>query len=122
RGYHRFWTLAQVVDDLLGDSLTPAKTHKTTRFPSMSANRNPPASQSPSRRTWIKAAATLAGTAAIAPAAYGHTPAGPKRLLRLAHLTDVHVQPELNAERGMAACLHHAQSLADPPQLILTGG
>jgi len=45
-----------------------------------------------------------------------------KRALRLAHLTDIHVQPELGAPQGMAACLHHAQQLADKPELILTGG
>ena len=88
----------------------------------MTTHSNSPAPQSPTRRTWLKASAALAGTAALAPVAYGQAPAGPKRVLRLAHLTDIHVQPERNAERGMAACLHHAQSLDDPPQLILTGG
>jgi Icc protein len=45
-----------------------------------------------------------------------------KRVLRLAHLTDLHVQPELRAPDGMAACLRHAQSQADKPSLILFGG
>lgn len=45
-----------------------------------------------------------------------------RRALRLAHLTDVHVQPEKRAAEGLAACLHHVQQLADQPQLILTGG
>lgn len=45
-----------------------------------------------------------------------------RRVLRFAHLTDLHVQPEKGAVEGMAACLHHVQSLADPPELILTGG
>lgn len=63
------------------------------------------------------AALGIAPILAAAPAA-----SAPKRVLRLAHLTDVHVQPERDAERGFAACLHHAQSLDDPPQLILTGG
>jgi 3',5'-cyclic-AMP phosphodiesterase len=45
-----------------------------------------------------------------------------KRALRLAHLTDIHVQPELKAAEGLASCLHHVQSLADPVELILTGG
>lgn len=44
------------------------------------------------------------------------------RSLRLAHLTDIHLQPELNAEAGFAACLAHVQSLRDPPALVLTGG
>ena len=42
--------------------------------------------------------------------------------LRIAHLTDIHVEPELRAGEGMAACFHHVQQLADKPDLILTGG
>lgn len=45
-----------------------------------------------------------------------------KRVLRLAHLTDIHVQPELNASLGMAAALRHVQSLTSPPELLLFGG
>jgi 3',5'-cyclic AMP phosphodiesterase CpdA len=45
-----------------------------------------------------------------------------KRALRIAHLTDIHVEPELRAGEGLAACLRHVQGLADPPDLILTGG
>jgi 3',5'-cyclic AMP phosphodiesterase CpdA len=45
-----------------------------------------------------------------------------KRLLRLAHLTDVHVQPELQAGDGFSACLQHVQQGDDPPTLILFGG
>lgn len=48
--------------------------------------------------------------------------AAPRRSLRIAHLTDVHVQPERKAGEGMIACLHHVQSLNDRPELILTGG
>lgn len=47
---------------------------------------------------------------------------GRTRTARLAHLTDVHVQPERDAEAGFAACLAHVQSLADRPELIITGG
>lgn len=45
-----------------------------------------------------------------------------RRTLRLAHLTDIHVQPERGADRGLTQCLHHVQSLEDPPELILNGG
>ena len=45
-----------------------------------------------------------------------------KRVLRVAHLTDIHVQPELRAPEGMAACLQHLQAAADKPDLILSGG
>lgn len=45
-----------------------------------------------------------------------------KRAIRLAHLTDAHVQPERGAGDGLAACLRHVQSLPDAPTLILQGG
>lgn len=49
-------------------------------------------------------------------------PSTRRRVLRLAHLTDMHVQPELAAGEGLAACLRHVQSMPDPPALILGGG
>ena len=45
-----------------------------------------------------------------------------RRVLRIAHLTDIHVQPELNAPQGMARALQHAQNLSDKPDLIFNGG
>jgi len=45
-----------------------------------------------------------------------------RRALRIAHLTDVHVQPVVGAAKGFARCLHHVQSLPDKPDLILNGG
>jgi 3',5'-cyclic AMP phosphodiesterase CpdA len=45
-----------------------------------------------------------------------------KRGLRIAHLTDIHVQPELRAGEGLSACLRHVNGLADKPDLIVTGG
>lgn len=45
-----------------------------------------------------------------------------KRTLRIAHLTDIHVQPERGAPKGMEASIIHAQNQADKPDLILTGG
>ena len=40
--------------------------------------------------------------------------------LRLAHLTDIHVQPELAADQGFIQCLEAVHELE--PQFILTGG
>lgn len=70
---------------------------------------------------------SLVGTRASAAAlAAEQTPAaaapGRKRSIRLAHLTDVHVQPERHAGDGLAKCLHHVQSLEDAPSLVITGG
>jgi 3',5'-cyclic AMP phosphodiesterase CpdA len=45
-----------------------------------------------------------------------------KRLLRLAHLTDTHLQPERAGAEGFANCLNYLQDLNDKPQLILFGG
>jgi 3',5'-cyclic AMP phosphodiesterase CpdA len=45
-----------------------------------------------------------------------------KRVLRFAHLTDVHIEPELNASAGLAKCLHHLQSQKDQPAFIMSGG
>ena len=49
-------------------------------------------------------------------------PAERKRVLRVAHLTDTHVQPELRAADGLSACLRHVNDSKDRPDLILTGG
>lgn len=64
-------------------------------------------------------AAPFAKAVAAAPLPSG---AERKRVLRFAHLTDVHIEPELKAAAGAAQCLHHAQSLAEPAELIVTGG
>lgn len=67
-----------------------------------------------------------AGTAGLALSGLWSTPAradaSPRRILRVAHLTDLHVQPERAAGEGMAACLEHVQSHKDKPELILIGG
>ena len=45
-----------------------------------------------------------------------------QRVLRVAHLTDIHLQPELEAARGFARCLEHVNSTEQRPDLILSGG
>lgn len=44
------------------------------------------------------------------------------RVLRVAHLTDIHVPPEPKGGEGFAACLRHIHALADRPDLIVNGG
>jgi 3',5'-cyclic-AMP phosphodiesterase len=44
------------------------------------------------------------------------------RSIRIAHLTDMHVEPELHAGEGFAKALRHCQSHKDKPELILFGG
>lgn len=81
------------------------------------------------RRDWLRRVglggaaaaigAMLPGSGSIARAV---TPGTRKRALRVAHLTDVHVQPERGAAEGFEACLHHVQSQADKPDLIVFTG
>ncbi len=86
---------------------------------------NPPIS----RRSLIKTYTTAMAAAAMSsPLAFGQSPPatppgnGAKRVLRFAHPTDIHVQPELHGDQGMTAAFKHMFDLKDPPQMILTGG
>ena len=45
-----------------------------------------------------------------------------RRSCRIAHLTDMHIQPEKNANVGVSAALAHVQGLKDRPAMIVTGG
>jgi len=45
-----------------------------------------------------------------------------KRVLRFGHLTDIHVQPEANAGKGMEQALIHMQSQKDKVEFLVTGG
>jgi 3',5'-cyclic AMP phosphodiesterase CpdA len=76
------------------------------------------------RRQLFRGAAAVSGLALLPQHLLGEEAAPPakKRALRLAHLTDLHIQPERAAVEGVAAALHHAQGLADQPELIITGG
>jgi 3',5'-cyclic-AMP phosphodiesterase len=78
--------------------------------------------EQPSRRDLMKLAGVAAAGLCLpgSPAQARPTPAG--RPLRIAHLTDIHVQPELRANEGMSACLRHVNGLKDRPDLIVTGG
>jgi Icc protein len=49
-------------------------------------------------------------------------PYSPKRVLRVAHLTDIHIQPHLWAAKGLEKCLHHLQNLDIKPDFILNTG
>jgi 3',5'-cyclic-AMP phosphodiesterase len=85
-----------------------------------------------SRREMLKGSMGLA--AGLAAAGWGFQTLGiepvaadiaspyPKRALRFAHPTDIHVQPELAGGEGMAQAFRHMMALKDPPAMILTGG
>jgi 3',5'-cyclic AMP phosphodiesterase CpdA len=74
------------------------------------------------RRGFLKGMTALVAAGSMARPLAAAEPAGKKRALRLAHLTDVHVQPEQRASEGLVACLRHVQSQSDKPELILIGG
>src|SRR5690348_7253025 len=83
--------------------------------------------QNTSRRDLLKgvgaglAAGLLSGCAGSS-GGKSHGDKAPAGSVRVAHLTDFHIQPELQAARGVATCLHHAQSLPRKPDLILNTG
>jgi len=83
------------------------------------------------RRSFFRSAAGLAAGVALAGTptlASGNDPKARsrRRVLRAAHLTDIHVTPELANRQdppgGMAAAIRHAQGQADKPDLLLFGG
>lgn len=74
------------------------------------------------RSLLISGGAALAATTLASPAGARQVTSPRRRILRLAHLTDAHVQPEKAAGEGFAAALHHMQSQPDRPDLVLFGG
>lgn len=71
----------------------------------------------------IGAGALAAGCAAQPAGARGDALSTARtRTIRLAHLSDSHIQPERGAFDGVAACLDHAMALRDRPELVITGG
>lgn len=75
----------------------------------------------PTRRDVI-AGGIAVGAASVLPTAAAGSQPKTKRAIRIAHLTDIHVQPERKAGEGMAETLKQVNSLKDKPDLILTGG
>jgi 3',5'-cyclic AMP phosphodiesterase CpdA len=77
------------------------------------------------RRDALKNCSAMAATSAIAGLvrwAATHQQRPPKRgVLRIAHLTDIHVHPDGPSGRGLAACLRDVHAL-DRPDMILHGG
>ena len=68
---------------------------------------------------------TLGDLSGLAPAniqAAAPTNSRRRRVLRAAHLTDIHVGPENHASEGLVTVLRHAQAQLDKPELLLFGG
>lgn len=79
-----------------------------------------------SRRLFLAQSAALAtlplGASALASTESVSENINRKRVMRIAYITDVHVQAERTSEMGMIACLQHIRGLADKPDMILNGG
>lgn len=76
-------------------------------------------------QTGVMAAGLVAGGVFTGTKAEGAVSKGKthgKHVLRIAHMTDIHVQPERGAKQGLIAALEHVQNLKDKPDLIVTGG
>jgi len=71
-----------------------------------------------SRRALLSAGGTALAAAALPSSALFAA----KKPLRVAHLTDFHIQPELRATEGSHAAFAHAMSQKPRPDLVLTGG
>ena len=69
---------------------------------------------------------TLAASDAMAmnskPGEPGLFSSRPKRTIRFAHFTDIHLDSNRHAPEGLIAALKHAQSLEDKPEMLITGG
>lgn len=66
--------------------------------------------------------AALMGGPGVRRAAAQPAKASGDGVVRLAHLSDTHVQPERKATEGFAACLAHVMARKQRPDLVITGG
>jgi Icc protein len=71
------------------------------------------------RRTLIK---SLGGLAMASTLPAGNVLAASTPVLRIAHLTDVHLKNDLGAPEKFIKCLHHVQQQSPKVDLILNGG
>jgi len=71
------------------------------------------------RRSAIK---TIGGALLIPSLALGKTSINKKKVLRIAHLTDIHLKNQFNAPERFTKCLHHVQQQEPKVDFILNGG
>lgn len=74
------------------------------------------------RRDLVKRIGAGLAATSLSPWATAHPTTTPQRALRIAHITDVHMQSLVGAAKGFERCLHHAQNLPEKPDLIINGG
>ena len=72
------------------------------------------------RKTFLQSTAAVIGGSLLPTFAGAEDPK--KKMIRFAHLTDIHVKPGVIPETGMARALQHAQHLQPKVEFILNGG
>lgn len=72
------------------------------------------------RKSFIQNVTALAGSSLVTSPLLAHTER--KKTLRFAHLSDIHLKPGIDPEKGMAKALHHAQNLQPGISFIINGG
>ena len=73
------------------------------------------------RRNFLKLGAAASAALAALPQTSIAAEASPRQF-RFVHLTDIHLQPELDAERGFRQCIAHVNELRPRPDFVITGG
>lgn len=71
------------------------------------------------RRSLIKNLALITGGLSVPSALKAQFS---NRPIRIAHITDTHIQPHIGAAKGFEKCLHHIQSLDHVPDMLINGG
>ena len=74
------------------------------------------------RRNVLKSLGLLSAGLGLGTETLAKSSAANQPVLRIAHLTDIHMQHFLGAAKGLERCLHHLQNLDRKPDFIFNGG
>jgi 3',5'-cyclic-AMP phosphodiesterase len=74
------------------------------------------------RRNLLKNLGLLSGSTLIPSISQAKANISPKHVLRIAHITDVHIQGMVGAVKGFEKCLHHMQNLDIKVDFIINSG
>ncbi|CAG5017385.1 3',5'-cyclic adenosine monophosphate phosphodiesterase CpdA [Dyadobacter sp. CECT 9275] len=74
------------------------------------------------RRNLLKGIGLIAGGFALPELTLAKGEKDAEPVLRIAHLTDIHIKKGIRAALGFEKCLHHVQNLPDKPDMIINGG
>lgn len=73
------------------------------------------------RRSLLKSLGLFSGSMALSENVLAQSTFS-KKSVRIAHITDIHIQPHIGAAKGFEKCLHHIQSLEKKCDFIINGG